>query len=99
MMPLAPAGGPRPDPIPSRAGWRTGMLALTGASVQETADGRDTDVRTLCRDSLRPDDAGAAGGLSLADGSARTAACAEQDLHAQPQAGQGHRAARGAFPD
>src|SRR5688572_16046907 len=75
------------------------MLALTGTSVQEIANGRDADVWTLCRDSLRSDDARAARGLSLADGGARADACAEQDLRAQPQAGQGDWAARGAFSD
>src|SRR5262249_53861924 len=60
--------------------------------------GRHADFRTLCRDPLRSDDAGAAGRLPLADRDARAAARPEQDLRAQSEARQGDGAARHPLP-
>src|SRR5438105_676579 len=77
----------------SRDRPRPAMLSPT-IPAEETEDGRDPDLRTLCRDPLRPDVAGATGCVPLADRDARPAAGAEQDLRAQPQAGEGDGAAR-----
>ena len=57
---------------------------------QETSDDRDPDLRSLCRNSLRADDAGAAGGLSRDDRGARGARRAEQDLDPQSEVGEGN---------
>src|SRR5438552_9077949 len=49
-------------------------------------DARDTDLRTLRRNSLRADDPGTAGRLPLVDRNAWPVAGAEQDLGAESEA-------------
>src|SRR5215471_10634953 len=82
-----------------------GVAAMTGGKLgrypkpkRGMPDARDADLWPLCRDPLRPDDAGAAGRLPHADRDPWPAARPEQDLCPQPQAGQGDGAARRLFP-
>ena len=78
-----PRGRPNPSPLrpifrkgnPSFAQRRANLYASANRSFSGgEADGRHAHLWTLCRDPLRPDDAGAAGRLSLADRDARPAA-------------------------
>src|SRR6266478_8867242 len=83
-----------------------GILSRTGGKLRrylnpkkrKSPDARDADLWPLCRDPLRPDDAGAAGRLPHGDRDPWPAARPEQDLCPQPQAGEGDGAARGVFP-
>src|SRR6516162_11102291 len=66
--------------------------------TRKSPDARNADFWPLCRDPVRPDDAGTAGGLPLTNRDTRPTARTDQDLGAQSQIGEGCRTAWCAFP-